>query len=97
MKISTFLFKTLKSFRNGKGYIQPRPGSSWSFSKNRTLSEGLFYIQDKTGEKLANKAQASIAKSLGHTNIFGFEESAPFKTVKAVLKAAIKRERACGN
>lgn len=99
MKISTFLFKTLKSFRNGKGYIRPNYETNprWYFSKGRSLTEGLSHVQAVTGEKMKNKAEASIAKSLGHTNIYGFERSATFKTVETVLKAAIKRERASGN
>lgn len=94
MKLSTFLFKTLKSFRNGKGYTTLNNGN-WR-SKGRTLIEGLNYVEVATGVKMSNKAKASIAKSLGHTNINGFQTNG-FSKVKAVVKAAIKRERAAGN
>lgn len=117
MKLSTFLFKTLKSFNNGKsysskgstiktkkpGFIEPDGCSStcnicWNYSpgKNRNLIGQLNRLDDKLGTKMSNRAQASIAKSLGHTNVSGFQKNG-FSKVKAVVKAAIKRERAAGN
>lgn len=112
MKTSQFLAKALKSFNGGKSYSRNPQLRCWykrcttptsciasnmtMQSKNRNLTGQLEFLDKKLGVKIANKAKASIAVSLGHTNLDGFQKNG-FKKVEAVLKAAIKRERANGN
>lgn len=106
MKTSTFLSKVLKSFNNGKSYSSTgvtgpvdKFHGGWTFKlepKNPNLIEALKKFENKIGVKMANKAKVAIARSLGHTNIEGFQKNG-YSKVAAVVKAAIKRERANGN
>lgn len=111
MKTSVFLSKVLKSFHNGKSYsangivastTEKYPCESkacsicYSFSGKPNLIAALVKFEDKLGVKMKNKSLVSIAKSLGHTNIEGFQKVG-FSKVKEVVKATIKRERANGN
>jgi hypothetical protein len=67
--------------------------------KGRNNLAGMIeHVAKQEGVK-PTKAKLAICNSLGHTNFDGFASSkkTKFAAVKAVLKAAIKNERAKGN
>jgi hypothetical protein len=111
MKTSTFLTKVLKKFNNGKNYTttpfayagsDPTSKDFWRTKESKGHNNLLGMINkvaDAEGFTSIQKFKVALANSLGHTSVdtFATSPSVKFSAVKAVLKAAIKRERANGN
>ena len=113
MKTSTFLTKVLNKFGNGKNYtrqpfmwaannVDSRDYVRTRSSKGKDNLVGMIERVAKANDlprSFIQKTKISLATSLGHTNVDGFATSSntTFGTVKSVVRAAIRHERASGN
>lgn len=111
MKTSTFLAKVLNKFNNGKSFARNPAAKTYrsvfsydpdvtAEAKGRTNLIGMMTkVAKANGIKSISQYKVALANSLGHTSVDKFAKSSnvKFAAVKAVLLAAIKRERASGN